>query len=79
MRCDFVLVVLKGLIERGDGTVYFGSTLNYEMWLAAAVERGYVTKGHKPSKLGRQVYGKMKLDSLPKQGRAYMWDWSGIS
>lgn len=75
MKLDFALVVLKGAVERGDGTAYFGSTMNYAMWFQAARDRGLMLKSGKPSKLGLRAYQTQKLDKLPNQGRAYMWDW----
>lgn len=85
--CDFVLALLKGLVEHGDGTVYFQWLDGYATHENNAIKRGYVHLGPKRidrrhvirttqlTDAGRAAYVELGLDRLPKSGRAYAWDW----
>lgn len=83
MRCDFRLVIVKGLVEHGNGDVYFGSLMGYIAHWARAVNAGWVLRADGRETLteaGREIYVMCKLDTLPNTPgrRAYLWDWSNI-
>jgi len=82
---DFVVVVLKGVIDHKDAGVYFGSTMNLGNYARGAIRRGWLERcrirkqgmlvdGYKATKEGRAEYRRRKLKDLPMRGRAYMWD-----
>lgn len=78
---DFPLAIVKGLVEHGDGTAYFASLIGYQSHRAEAITRGLVTTDGQEERLtdaGRKAYQEHGLDRLPKRGRAYLWDWSGV-
>lgn len=81
----FPAAVLKGAIEHGDGTAYFGSLLAYETHRMTAAALGWVTLDATgrpcPTDRGRAVYVEARLDALPKRqfSRAYAWDWGVVS
>lgn len=82
---DFVVVVLKGVIDHRDAGAYFGSTMNLGNYVNEAIRRrwikrcrirkqGMLVNSYKATKEGRAEYRKRKLEELPIYGRAYMWD-----
>lgn len=82
-RCDFRLVIVKGLIEHHDGTAYFGSLGGYATYYAQAEELGWIARVEERDVVtdrGREVYHWTRLAELPKQlgRRAYLWDWSTV-
>lgn len=88
---DFALAVLKGTVERGDGTAYFGSLMAYKTHQGDAIRRGLVSLERRQhpegfevmrptaTALGARVYEASGIADLPKQGRAYTWDWSRVT
>lgn len=90
-RCDFAMAVLKGAVEHGDGTAYFGSLIGYTAHRDAAVRAGYVrivmvkhpegfdVQREQPTEAGEYVYRESGLADLPRSGRAYAWDWSRVA
>lgn len=50
--------IVKGIIEKKDGTSYFGSTMNYTYHFENAVKFGLVTKEKKVTKRGKEWYGR---------------------
>lgn len=78
---DFALAIVKGLVEHGDGAAYFASLIGYQSHRAEAITRGLVTTDGQEERLtdaGRKAYQEHGLDRLPRRGRAYLWDWSGV-
>lgn len=78
---DFALAIVKGLVEHGDGAVYFASLIGYRAHVGEAVARGLLTTDGQEERLtdaGRRAYLEYGLDRLPWSGRAYLWDWSGV-
>ena len=75
--CDFPAAILKGLVEKGDGTSYFGSLIAYDSYKKSATDRGWITHDEVTPE-GHRVYTEAGLATLPCYGRAYMWDWSQI-
>lgn len=84
----FQAAVLKGAIEHGDGTAYFGSLLAYAEHKAGAIKLGWVETVEEPERAqrlvptpkGQQVYTEVGLAKFTKVkfSRAYGWDWSKI-
>jgi hypothetical protein len=81
-QCDFPAAILKGVVEKDDGTAYFGSLGAFTYYENQAIDRGWVTRGPQyrmsATPKGHKVYREAKLDMLPHKGRAYMWNWSDI-
>lgn len=81
-RCDFVLAIVKGLVEHDDGGAYFGSLMGYRGHEAEGIERGLLTRGPKEcdgggghmfvieatrlTDAGRAAYAAFRLDFFPK-------------
>ncbi|WP_139313512.1 hypothetical protein [Rhodoferax antarcticus] len=63
--------IVKGLIEHGDGTAYFGSTISYSYHLANAVKRGYVTDANDVNAVGREWYDRCLVNL--HRGRQTFW------
>lgn len=81
-HCDYVLTVLKGVVERGDPGAYFGSFVGLSAWVDRAVIRGLVFREGDQvyaSSEGLQVYQSSGLERLPHKGRATFWNWSCVS
>ena len=76
MTCNFPLTIVKGLVEHGDDTVYFGSLIGVETHRAAARDLKLIDHNNALTDHGRAEYARNNLDRLPREGRAYMWDWS---
>lgn len=82
-RCNFRLVIVKGLVEHQRGDVYFGSLGAYQTYWAQAEKAGWVrlVDGKEAvTEDGRGVYETCRLSTLPTTAyrRAYLWDWSSI-
>lgn len=90
-RCDFVLAIVKGLVEHDDPYVYFGSPIGFHEHEADGIRRGLLCRGPRKyteedgeyigtllTEAGRQAYHAARLHLLPnKRGnRAYAWNWS---
>lgn len=69
--------IIKGLIERNDGTAYFGSTMLYTHHLQQAVAFGYVTAETAVTKRGTEWYQRC-LKQLP-QARQVFWGGVGLA
>lgn len=78
MRYDAPLAVLKGVIEHGDPGVYFGSFIALTLHCDLARRAGWLDEHGAVTAAGRDVYTRYGLNRLPREGRAYMWDWSTI-
>ena len=79
---DFALAIVKGLVEHQDGVVYFASLIGYRAHVGEAVARGFIATDGQEERLtdaGRKAYQEHGLDRLPRRGRAYLWDWSGVA
>lgn len=71
--------ILKGIIEHGDGTCYFGSLLAYSVYEQQAKDLLFIeVDGKTVTPFGRHHYKMSGLgDIVRKRGhRAYFWDWS---
>lgn len=80
MRCNFAAAIVKGLVEHGDAYVYFGSFAGFKHHWSSAFSQGWTNSplSGKPvlTPEGVAAYKSMELDKLPREGRAYTWDWS---
>jgi hypothetical protein len=81
--CSFPLAIVKGLVEHGDGRRYFGSTLSFSGYADDAISAGWLKRDAADhlelTDAGRTAYRQLKLDALPRTGRAYTWDWSVVA
>lgn len=80
-HCDFEAALLKGAIEKDDGTVYFGSLGAYSYYVKSAINRGWIVTDDfdvEATPEGLRVYAEAGLGALPQNGRAYMWDWRDV-
>lgn len=72
----FVAGIVKGIIERNDGTRHFGSLMNYQGHLYNAKEAGMISVPEKgrPSitPRGTAWYKALSMKDL-QDTRAYMW------
>lgn len=91
-RCDFVLAIVKGLVEHDDGGAYFGSLMGYRAHEADGIERGLLTRGPKLIDMGgghtatieatrltdagRQAYATERLDRFPKTYGSRAYTWN---
>lgn len=89
--CDFVLAIVKGLVEHDDGAAYFGSTMGYRSHEAEGIARGLLTRGPKEcdggggqmftieatrlTEAGREAYKTLGLDRLPKTYGSRAYMW----
>lgn len=78
MTCNFPLAIVKGLVEHGDDTVYFASLIGVEHHRHTARDLGLIDSNNALTDHGRNEYKRNNLDRLPREGRAYMWNWSVI-
>ena len=67
-----VLSPLKGAMEYGDPTFYFGSTLGG--WVLYAVEIGLLDEDFHPTKKGKEIY-EIYLADLPHYRRHGWWSY----
>lgn len=78
--CDFVLAIVKGLVEHDDGATYFASLMGYQRYEAEGIRLGWLVRGPKMCRdgdtefviestrltdAGRVVYADRHLDRLP--------------
>jgi len=81
LRCHFPAVIVKGLIEHGDGTTYFGSLGGYQHYLAEARQQRWIDElAETVTDLGRGLYQAEHLEELPQErgSRAYLWRWDEL-
>lgn len=79
LKCDYPATIVKGLIEHGDGHVYFASFGGYPTYLAMAQTMGWVSGDKEVTEAGKAMYEAERLDLLPQKGdRAYLWDWGAL-
>ena len=72
--CDFPAAILKGVIEHGTGTYYFGSLLSYDDYAIIAIERGWLDNCLRVTDAGLDHYVESGLADLPThKSRAYRW------
>jgi hypothetical protein len=79
----FVLAIVKGLVEHGDPSSYFGSTIGLLDHARSAARKGMLggAPGSRPdlhlAVEAVELYRQLGLDRLPTQyaSRAYTWDW----
>lgn len=59
--------IVKGLIEKKDGTAYFGSTMAYRYHFECAVEFGYVKSYGEPTDMGYEWYERCLKQLSPRR------------
>lgn len=69
--------IVKGIIEKKDGTAYFGSTTIYTYHFSKAVEYGYVTVDKKVTKRGKEWYRRC-LKHLVQARQVYWGSQGGV-
>jgi len=90
-QCDFVLAIVKGIVEHDDGCAYFGSLLGYSHHEAQGIARGLLTRGPKQcadggggtmtieatrlTDAGRAAYTTFRLDLLPQKYGSRAYMW----
>lgn len=77
MTTCHIAAIVKGVIERNDGTAHFGSTMGYNYHLARATDLGLVGKNNDgrlvATPLGNRWYDEKKMAALPYPSRANAW------
>ena len=92
--CDFVLAIVKGIVEHDDGGAYFGSLMGYKGHEAAGIERGLLTRGPKEcdgggghkfvieatrlTDAGKLAYTTERLDQYPKTYGSRAYMWKWV-
>lgn len=76
--CDFPAAILKGIIEHGDATRYFGSLGGFSYYKEQAQARKLIDADAAPTETGLDYYISRGLWLLPDSGRAYMWRWDEL-
>lgn len=77
----FEMAIVKGLIEHGEGSVYFGSVGGYRFYCQSAEDMGWLRilsdNNLEITEFGRIMYERERLAALPNKvgSRAYMWRW----
>lgn len=74
----FSLAIVKGLVEANDAQRYFGSLLGFTWHFKEVVSLGWVGEHGDLTDLGREIYESRRLGDLPREGRAYMWNWKKV-
>ncbi len=69
----FTVAIVKGLVENGDGTYYFGSTGSFRTHEAKARSLGLVATRGTITPAGRRWYADAGLSGLNKCSRATAW------
>lgn len=94
-QCDFVLAIVKGIVEHNDGCAYFGSLGGYRHWEEQGTKRGLLTRGLKEcadggggvftieatrlTDAGRAAYDTFRLDLLPQKYGSRAYMWDWSS
>lgn len=80
MDIKIAAAIVKCVIEHGDGTQYFGSTLEYRRWQREAIAEGLITvdaSGEERATTRGRDWCKTSLQSLPRCGLTF-WNDSQI-
>lgn len=77
MTTCHIAAIVKGVIERNDGTTHFGSTMAYDHHVGVAKEIGVIVEDEPgkltATRLGVLWYKSKKMADLPYPSRANAW------